>query len=307
MLYLVKALFLSKVSYGSHIWMTKDNTKEINQLWYHILKSITGAVLNINQSIAEVILGVPPIIIQTKSNCLKHFLKINHQQIQNDRYKQFLALTYDDATKSPSRIYQIYKDLFKFLDWKRKLYPVQFNLEDQNIISSKNYSSFPHLSDRACSYTKVMMRSYTDTVLWQSAIRNQFQIDGYASAPAPTSDNLPVPQNTPRKVEVLLMSLFYKNNLLNQSLWNLSKVPSPLCSACSQQEETADHILFKCSAVDESLRSNTILLYNLANNFTDEEELDPYIGLLNARSDPLFIQACIDIINSLNLRDSIDL
>ena len=308
MLQLVKALFLSKLSYGSHIWMTKDNTKEINQLWYHILKSITGAVLNINQTIAEVILGVPPILIQTKINCIKHFLKIINHPVANDRYKEFLASTYDNEEKSPSRIHQIYKDLFKFLDWKMKVYPLDFSLDDQNTVSSKNYGSFLHLSEQSCTYTKVMMKRYTDTVLWQSAIRNQFQMDGYASAPVPTSDRIPVPRNTPRKVEVQLMSLFYKNNLLNQSLWNIDKAPSPLCSACSEQEETAHHILFQCSAVNEVLRSSVTQHYRHANNLEEGDAApDPYIGLLNASKDETFIMSCIDIVTSLTLRETVDL
>ena len=75
MLYLVKTLFISKLSYASPIWATEKNLHQINSLWYKILKSITGAVLNVGQNIAEVILGVPPLQIQTKINSIKHFLK----------------------------------------------------------------------------------------------------------------------------------------------------------------------------------------------------------------------------------------
>ena len=308
MLHLVKALFLSKLSYGSHIWITKDNMREINKLYYHILKSITGAVLNINQSIAEIILGVPPILIQTKINSVKHFLKIINQPIQSDRYKEFLASTYDEGTKKPTTIHSKYKDVYKFLEWKMMEYSSHFTEEDQNIVKEKHYSSLFDLSVKSCTYSKSMMNRYTDTVLWKTAIRNQFQLDGYSSSPIPSSDGLTVPTNTTRKMEVLLMSMFYKNNLLNQALYNLDKVPSPLCSACSQQEETAEHILFQCSAVEESLRSRAILNYSLANNISDEEDgPDIYIGLLNARKDRAFIQSCTDIISSLNLRTSVDL
>jgi hypothetical protein len=289
MLYLVKALFLSKLSYGSHIWLNNENIKDINKLWYHILKSITGAVLNISHSIAEIILGVPPLHIQAKANSIKHFLKINNQPTENDRYKEFLASTYNQEEKSPSSIYTIYKDLFKFLDWKLKVYPSHFSPEDQIIVNTKRYGSFLSLTPKSCTYTKDMMKRYTDTILWQSAIRNQFQMDGYATSPVPSSDKLPIPQNTPRKVEVLVISLFYKNNLLNQALWNLSKVPSPLCSACRQQEETADHLLFQCNAVDEALRSSATCHYRKANNLSDgDADPDTYIGLLNACKDPTF-------------------
>ena len=308
MLYLLKALFLSKLSYGGHIWITKDNIKDINKLWYHIIKSIVGAVLNIKQSVAEIILGIPPIHIQTTVNCIKHLLKLNNQQIQNDRYRDFLNYTYDEAAKSPSIIHKKYKDLFKFLNWKMMMYTEHFTSEDQNIVNNRLYGSFLNLSAKSCTYTKVMIKQYTDTVLWQSSISNQFQLDGYASAPVPNSDRLPIPQNTPRNHEVLLMSLFYKNNLLNHSLWNIDKVPSPLCSACFEEEETAAHVLFQCSAVDEELRSRVAHTYRLANHIEEGDAApDSYIGLLNAIKNEQFLVSCLDIVKSLSLRETVEL
>ena len=71
-----------------------------------------------------------------------------------------------------------------------------------------------------------MMKKFTETVLWAASVRNQFQIEGYQTAPQPSCDIIPVPINTPRKREVQLMALLYKNNILNQSLYNiLAKYP----------------------------------------------------------------------------------
>ena len=305
MLYLVVTLFVSKLSYAGHIWITEQNIKEIEKLWYRILKAITGAVLNIKQSVAEIILGMPPILIQTKVNSLKHFLKLNNQPIENDRYKEFLESAFNIETEPPIILIRIYKDIFKFLDWKIKKYPNQFNEEDQTIINSKNYSMFLHLSQQSCRYTKTMITKYTDTILWQSKVQNQFQLDGYCLAPSPTSGNIPIPRNTSRNTEVLLMSLFYKNNLLNQSLWNISKVPSPLCSACQSQEETAEHLLFNCNSVDDSLKTNVLNHYRRVNKLQDGDDLDSYIGILNARADEHFITSCLEVIKTLNLRESI--
>jgi hypothetical protein len=104
------------------------------------------------------------------------------------------------------------------------------------------------------------------------------------------------------------MSFFYKNNLMNQALWNIDKVPSLRCDACSDEEETADHILFHCSAVDEVLRSSVSQQYRLANNLEEgDADPDPYIGLLNASKSEPFIIASINIIESLNLRETIEL
>ena len=105
LLQLLKALFISKLSYASHIWMTKHNLSEISKLWYHIQKSITGAVLNINQNISELILGIPPITIQTRINSIKHFLKIINTPVQDDAYKSFLTSIYNPNSREPKRVH----------------------------------------------------------------------------------------------------------------------------------------------------------------------------------------------------------
>ena len=80
------------------------------------MKAILGAVLNIKHSIAELLLGIPPLEIQTKIHSIKHFLKINNTPVQNDSYSKFLIETYNHETKTPAAIYRKYKDIFEFLD-----------------------------------------------------------------------------------------------------------------------------------------------------------------------------------------------
>jgi exonuclease III len=308
MIYLLKALFISKISYADHIWISKQNYAEINKLWYHMLKSITGAVLNIKQSTAEIILGLPPIAIQTKVHHIKHFLKIINTPVQNDKYKEFISTTYNHLTKEPSLLYNRFKDIFKFLEWKLKQHPSHFRMEDQAIVTSKNFNEFQHLSQKACTYTQKMMQQYTELVLWSSSMRNQFQLEGYPTPPKASCNTIPIPRNTPRKTEVQLLSLFYKNNLLNQSLYNLSRVPSPLCPYCGEEEETADHLLFRCDHVEEELRQNARDTYKHALNIGDRDtDPDIHIGLLSACKSDEFINSCIDIINCLDIRVTIEL
>ena len=61
--------------------MNSQNMKEINSLYYKLLKTAVGPVYNIKHNVAEVILGVPPLAIQNKINQIKHFLKIIFQKI----------------------------------------------------------------------------------------------------------------------------------------------------------------------------------------------------------------------------------
>ena len=306
MLLLLRTLFLSKISYADHVWITRENIIEINRLLYRMIKAITGAVLNIKQSIAELILGVPPILIQSQIHGIKHFLKIINTPVQNDAYKVFLSERYVHSDKTPKAIHSRYKDIFEFLNWKVKFYPSHFTQEDHMIIFNNEFHQFPNLTSKACSYTQKMMKSYTELV-WSSSMKNQFQIEGYSSPPTVSCEPIPIPRNTNRETEVKLISLYYKNNLLNQSLYNIDRAPSPMCSFCQEEEETADHLLFRCSSVDTQLRSNARKAYRSALKLVEKDaEPDIYIGLLSACKSDLFVKSCIDIVKTLDIRVLID-
>ena len=147
-----------------------------------------------------------------------------------------------------------------------------------------------------------MMKIYTE-LIWSSTIKNQFQLDGYPSSPIVSCSMIEIPKNTGRKSEVQVTSLFYKNNLLNQSLYNIGNVPSPLCPYCQTEEETSDHLIFRCAFVDERLRSNAKTAYRSALKLCENEnEPDIYIGLLNASRNENFIKCCIDIVHCLSIK-----
>ena len=102
------------------------------------------------------------------------------------------------------------------------------------------------------------------------------------------------------------MSLFYKNNIMNDSLYKIGKIPSPLCSLCKQEEETAEHIIFKCRAVDQDLHEEADRKYRIANNLDGTVNIQPdFIDLLNSSRDPSFVQSCMNIITSVRLRTTI--
>lgn len=305
---LIKALFLSKLSYASHIWMSKENMKAINSLWYKIIKAVTGAVFNIKQNLAELIIGIPPIPIQASVNSIKHFLKLNIKPIPDDRYKEFITATYNEVQKVPSTLHLKFKEIFNFLQWKSSNFPSHFSQADIGIVETKAYSQFFCISSKACSYSKEIMNKYIEEVLWNGAIRNQFQLEGYPTSPRPSCKIIPIPTNTPRETEVKLLSVLYKNNLLNSALYKLGKTESPLCTLCGNEEETARHILFHCASVDYRLRHDAITEYHRINE--DIPELSPedsFIGFLNAIKDVKFVTVCINILSQLPIRTSIEL
>ena len=303
MLYLVKTLILSKIHYASHVYVTAKNFQQITKFWYHILKSITGAVLNPKQNITEVVLGVPPLPIQTKVNSIKHLLKLNIKPIGSDKYRDFIQTSYNEVDKSPLCLYNKLKITFDFLAWKLNAYPSHFSDQDALVIHGKWMGQFFSLQEKACSYNKQIINRYTDEVLWKSSLNNQYQVEGYPFSPTPSSNVLPVPKNTSRKTEVLLMSIFHKNNLLKQSLYRIGKVNSPVCTLCGLEEETAEHLLFNCTTVPEDLRARSQQCYNKVVH----TPMDYPTGFLAASRNIEFILSCVEILKDLPLCERIAL
>ena len=76
-----------------------------------------------------------------------------------------------------------------------------------------------------------------------------------------------------------------------------------MCPYCQQEEETADHLLFRCTHVNATLKENAVEAYESALKVTHgEAESDTFISLLSACKSEKFIKSCIDIVNCLNIK-----
>ena len=73
---LAKTVMFPALFYGSIIWQTTSNMTELNRLWYKVSKSAVGAVFNVQNSILEVILGIPPLSVTNRILTVKHYLKV---------------------------------------------------------------------------------------------------------------------------------------------------------------------------------------------------------------------------------------
>ena len=130
-------------------------------------------------------------------------------------------------------------------------------------------------------------------------------MEGYDDAPNPSVKVLPIADQVPRNIEVQLMSLMYKNNLMNHFLWNLSKVESPLCHKCKDDLETPEHIIFYCKKLDQDIQASNAHHYKKANDIEEVTAVDPYIGILNASREEGFINNCVGLLQTCNLRETI--
>ena len=308
MIQIIKTIFHSTLFYAGHIWINKSTMVEIEKLYYKILKSTIGAVFNIRQSLAEVIIGIPPINIVNTVNRTKHYLKVILCNSPVDRLREFIAeeVTSEDAGRCDTQ--HALRQVMSFLKWKKTNYPESVTDTDERRIYSRDITEYLSLSRRTCKYTKAMMTRYTEH-LWKISLQNEFLLEGHSILPDPTMTPLPISRGTPRDVEVLAMSVLYENNLLNNFLhrFNSEQYPSPLCD-CGVEEQTAHHILFRCPLVNSELR---VRAFNSLKQAVGSElaELDTPTTLLNASRHKNFMQQVVQIVNSIkdSLRTQIEL
>ena len=300
---ITQTFFLTSLHYCGINWINEKNLNGIEQMWYKIVKSAVGATFNIRKSIAEAILGLPPISIQNEVNKIKYFLKLNIKPEKEDRVRHFIKSCYENSTPKEvvSELRTSIKSVNKFLTWKLENYSLDFNDTDKTIIQLKLFEDYLKLSTKSCSYTKTMMTKYTE-LIWRQRIQNEFSIEGYDHAPIPSCTKLPVPAKVTREEEVLLMSMFYPNNLLNNNVYQLTyKIESPLCYKCKEKEESAYHVILECS--DQSNEAYRLVESLSKDNIVHQD----FISLLNASRNTKFIQICLDILAEREHRHHIDL
>ena len=281
---LTKTLFTSVMFYAGLVWMKESNMKEIKSLWYKLVKSGVGAVFNIKLVLGEVILGLPPLAVQQKVNSVKHYLKICIIPSDTDRLRQFVEDTNNlqvPELKSAMKHYlkiciipsdtdrlrqfvedtnnlqvpelkSAMKEVFSFLKWKKDCLPECSTDLELKIISGKEFDNFTRLSIKACGYSKNLIKKYTEH-LWQGYINNVYQIEGESRIPTVSCQSLHLPRYATRDQEVLAMSLFYKNNLMESFLYSIKRSESPLCP-CGDEAQTAVHAILYCKLVPEELR-----------------------------------------------------
>ena len=294
---IIKTLFHSSLFYAGFLWINKQSTESIQKLYYHILKVTVGAVFNVRHTLLEIILGIPPIDILNKTNEIKHYLKLIMNETPGDNLKRFIK----EEVQQGNQISVLQRPLNlvrKFLMWKVRNYPESINLVDQLKIESNNIEEILQLSPNSGRYTKGMMQKYIEH-LWQSSVKNEFQLEGHTILPEPKTQPLPIRRGIARKTEVQILSLFYENNLFNSFLYRYKSAiyTSPICECGLEEDQTPHHILFRCNFVDIQLRSLAFDKFQLAVG-EEMSHIDSTITLLNGSRNAAFMEKVVDIILS---------
>ena len=211
---ITKTMLFSSLFYGSTVWMNNSsNMVEINKLWYRVSKAAVGAVFNTHGAILEVILGVPPLQIMQRIIAIKHYLKALSDI--DDIDFRFIK---DQVIEGNPRVLCHLRDVQKFLSWKAENFIVEIEPSDLKTLTQRNLGSLLQLSQKTLKYTKGMMQGFTE-LLWQDSLNNRLMLEGWSAIPTVSCNPLPIPLGTSREAEVLVMSLMYKNNLLNSFFW----------------------------------------------------------------------------------------
>ena len=305
---LTKTLMFSCLFYGSLIWQNNTNLAQLNKFWYKLAKSAVGAVFNVQHAIAEVILGVPPLAVSRRILAVKHYLKALSNT--DDIHRDFLLN--EVRSRNPVIVSQM-KEVMKFIKWKHEYYPCSVSPSDIVILEDGlGMEDLFELTKKTCHYSRGLMDKFTE-LIWQESIQNQLQLEGWPNIPRVSLRPLPLPHGTTREQEVLIMSLFYKNNLLNSFLFRHdgTKWKTPLCS-CGVEEQTVIHLLTRCALVEDVVRDQAgyLLVLSIGNSISIEGFDDlGLVGALNCSRDPKFIEVCRMVVcnESLNLRRVINL
>ena len=290
---IIRVLIFSSLFYGSITWMNSENMMAINSLWYKMSKSAVGPVFNVRSSLLEIILGRPPLEIRNRIIIVKHYLKCVTDQ-QDNRQDKHLSFILDELAVRNSVVENHIKKVFKFLEWKMEIRPKAFSSYDQYIVKKNMFDQFPSLTTNACLYSKELMKRYAE-YLWGITLKSQLQLEGQSKISKVSCDPIKIPVGTSREEEVKFLSMFYKNNLLNEFLFTIEreKCPSPLCE-CLLEDQTAFHILTSCPKVYSDIREEIILILLLGNDVTTADALiADNISLLNCSRDEMFVQHCL--------------
>ena len=174
-----------------------------------------------------------------------------------------------------------------------QLQPDQFREEDLEIVNQNDITKYHLLSNSSCKYSKNLITKYTEK-MWSDSLRNEFLNEGHSIVPQPSCSPLEINRGTDRKTEVMMMSMFYDNNLLNAFLHrlNIPEVSSSLCH-CGVEDQTPYHILFRCEQVNQDLRSDAM---NCVRAAAGEEEST--VVLLNLSRDESFMNILKEIVTT---------
>ena len=224
---LVKISVLPVLLYSAPVWLNKRNLDQFHDVWYDILKTVTGSSCKPSLNKLEILCSLPPLEIQVKTITAKFLIK---NYLLHD--KDILTETIDELKTNHKSIVHLHsnhlKEYLAIKEGARSTHSIR--LED-------------HRLKAATKYTKGTMWQY-NRHLWDRLTNSWAQTGQFNSLIEQTTMKTPCSRAT----EVYLLNLLNGHINLNKFLWDMSKVESPLCH-CREEEETPQHVILDCKDV----------------------------------------------------------
>ena len=150
---------------------------------------------------------------------VKHYLKALCTS-SDDVHRNFLL---NEVKSGNPTILSQMKDVMRFIKWKQASNPGNILSRDMPLLNDgmSNEELF-ELSKKTCHYSKRLIDGFTEFI-WQENLQHQLQLEGWPHIPKVSLAPLPLPHGTNQEMKVLVMSLFYINNLFNSFLFRFDR------------------------------------------------------------------------------------
>ena len=238
---LVKISVIPILLYSAPVWLNKRNLDQFHDVWYDILKTVTGSSCKPSLNKLEILCSLRPLEIQVKTITVKFLIK-NYMLHEKD----ILSDTIEELKSDHKSLVHLHSNHLK-----------EYLAIKEGARSTHNIKLEDHRFKAATKYTKGNIWHY-NRHLWDRLTNSWDETGQFNSLIEQTTMKTPCSRAT----EVYLLNLLNGHINLNKFLWDMSKVESPLCQ-CREEEETPHHVILDCKELSVARKKLDLLDDNI--------------------------------------------
>ena len=248
--YILKVVVLTKLLYGSMIWLHK-NLDTFNSFWNDIILKCSGSMYYPHREVTEIALQLPPLDVQLEVITVKFLCKC----LSGNNFMNSVVLQVDGSLHNI--LHDHMRSLKNFLAWKK------------GIRSARNIDLTAFSNSNEVCYSKEEMIRYTSH-LWLVRAKNICLIKKRnsrgdqlilkaASIPtaAVTKKSYIFRYNTTRYMDTRIMEFIHGSSDRFQNFYQSrlgNTLVQDLCNYCETGKDSPSHQLFDCIALEDHYR-----------------------------------------------------
>ena len=257
---LLKTIVLTKLLYGSMIWL-HNNLKIFDAFWNNVILKCSGSMFYPHRELTEFALQLPPLDVQLEIITVKFLCKC----LKSDDLMTYIVHQ-SEGSLNRTPVHHQLNNLRDFISWKLKS-------------RSRRHIEFTNTEvKQAINYTQEEMDQY-QKVVWCKKATNRciikprtsqldIQITGAIQNVPITSignrRNYIFGHNTSRYADCRVLDFIHGSSIQFQNFCKSIKVSSSsTCIYCETEEDSPEHQLFHCYALEDITRRE--LLANIKN------------------------------------------